>query len=74
VSAWAAGWVTPWTSAAWEFGCVTPFSHDGGNWAIEDGRMRLMTDVAAAAYTGGHAVADRHSNGASGQVLGCGPR
>ena len=42
-----------------EFGCVTPFSHDGGNWAIEDGRMRLMTDVAAAAYTGGHAVADQ---------------
>jgi ADP-ribosylglycohydrolase len=42
-----------------EFGCVTPFSHDGGNWAIEGGRMRLMTNVAAAAYTGGHAVGDQ---------------
>jgi ADP-ribosylglycohydrolase len=42
-----------------EFGCVTPFSHDGGNWAIEGGRMRLMTNVAAASYTGGHSVADQ---------------
>jgi len=49
---------------AFEFGCVTPFSHDGGNWGIEGGRMRLMTNVAAAAYTGGHAVGDQRVSAA----------
>lgn len=42
-----------------EFGCVTPFSHDGGNWSIASGRMHLMTHAAAASYTGGYAVADQ---------------
>lgn len=42
-----------------EFGCVTPFSHAGGNWGIEGGALRLMTHEACASYTGGHAVADQ---------------
>jgi len=42
-----------------EFGCVTPFSHDGGNWGKEGARMHLMTNVAAASYTGGHSVGDQ---------------
>lgn len=42
-----------------EFGCVTPFSHAGGNWAIEGSRLRLMTHEAAASYSGGHAVGDQ---------------
>lgn len=42
-----------------EFGCVTPFSHAGGNWAIEDSRLRLMTHEAATSYTGGHSVGDQ---------------
>jgi ADP-ribosylglycohydrolase len=44
---------------AFEFGSVTPFSHDGGRWTLEGGRMQLMTDQPALAYTGGHAVADQ---------------
>ncbi len=42
-----------------EFGCVTPFSHDGGSWSIEDGRLHLMTPSKAASYTGGYGVADQ---------------
>ncbi|MEI6877157.1 MAG: ADP-ribosylglycohydrolase family protein, partial [Spirochaetota bacterium] len=42
-----------------EFGCVTPFSHDGGRWTIEGGRMQLMTHENAASYTGGHSVGDQ---------------
>jgi ADP-ribosylglycohydrolase len=42
-----------------EFGCVTPFAHDKGNWAIEGGRMQLMSPERCASYTGGHAVADQ---------------
>jgi hypothetical protein len=42
-----------------EFGCVTPFSHNRGNWTIEQGRMHLMTPEACASYTGGHAVKDQ---------------
>jgi ADP-ribosylglycohydrolase len=42
-----------------EFGCVTPFSHDGGTWSIEEGRLQLMTPVAALSYTGGYKVADQ---------------
>jgi hypothetical protein len=41
-----------------EFGCVTPFSHDHGSWAIEGGRLRLMSHETCASYTGGHAVGD----------------
>jgi hypothetical protein len=42
-----------------EFGCVTPFSHDGGAWSIAEGRLHLMTHDRAASYTGGHAVGDQ---------------
>ena len=42
-----------------EFGCVTPFSHDGGTWSIESGRLHLMTPVQAASYTGGYRVGDQ---------------
>ncbi|GAB6277561.1 MAG: ADP-ribosylglycohydrolase family protein [Rectinema sp.] len=42
-----------------EFGCVTPFSHDGGTWSIEGGRLHLMTPVKAASYTGGYDVGDQ---------------
>jgi ADP-ribosylglycohydrolase len=42
-----------------EFGCVTPFSHDGGTWSIEEGRLQLMTPSAAASYTGGYRVGDQ---------------
>lgn len=42
-----------------EFGCVTPFSHDGGAWTIEEGRLHLMCYEAAASYSGGHAVGDQ---------------
>jgi hypothetical protein len=42
-----------------EFGCVTPFSHNRGNWTIDQGRMHLMTHEACASYTGGHAVTDQ---------------
>jgi ABC-type cobalt transport system substrate-binding protein len=42
-----------------EFGCVTPFSHDGGAWSIEGGRLHLMTPAKAASYTGGYGVADQ---------------
>ena len=42
-----------------EFACVTPFAHAGGAWAIEDGRLRVMTHEACASYTGGHAVRDQ---------------
>lgn len=42
-----------------EFGCVTPFSHDGGCWHIEEGRLHLMTPVQAASYTGGYRVGDQ---------------
>ncbi|HBK58272.1 MAG TPA: hypothetical protein DDZ37_02740 [Spirochaetaceae bacterium] len=42
-----------------EFGCVTPFSHDGGTWSIEGGLLHLMTPVKAATYTGGYGVADQ---------------
>jgi ADP-ribosylglycohydrolase len=42
-----------------EFGCVTPFSHDGGRWTLEAGRMHLMTNMAAASWTGGHSVGDQ---------------
>lgn len=43
-----------------EFGCVTPFSHDGGTWSIEGGRLHLMTPVKAASYTGGYDVGDQN--------------
>jgi ADP-ribosylglycohydrolase len=42
-----------------EFGCVTPFSHDGGAWTMEEGRLHLMCYEAAFSYSGGHAVADQ---------------
>ena len=42
-----------------EFGCVTPFAHDHGSWAIEGGRLRLMSHEACASYTGGHGVGDQ---------------
>lgn len=42
-----------------EFGCVTPFSHDGGSWSIEGGRLQLMTPVKAFSYTGGYAARDQ---------------
>jgi ADP-ribosylglycohydrolase len=42
-----------------EFGCITPFSHDGGRWTLEEGRMQLMTDVPATSYTGGYGVEDQ---------------
>ena len=42
-----------------EFGCVTPFSHDGGAWSIGEGKLRLMTPTKAASYTGGYRVADQ---------------
>lgn len=42
-----------------EFGSVTPFSHQGGLWTLLSGRMHLMTDVPALAYTGGYAVRDQ---------------
>jgi len=42
-----------------EFGCVTPFSHDGGSWSLEAGRLHLMTPVRAASYTGGYKVGDQ---------------
>ncbi len=44
---------------ALEFGCVTPFSHDKGNWTIEGARMHLMTHEKCASYTGGYAVRDQ---------------
>lgn len=44
---------------AFEFGSVTPFSHDGGRWTLQDGRMHLMTAEPALSYTGGHAVRDQ---------------
>ena len=42
-----------------EFGCVTPFSHDGGSWSIGEGKLRLMTPTKASSYTGGYRVADQ---------------
>jgi len=42
-----------------EFGCVTPFSHDGGSWSMGEGKLRLMTPTKAASYTGGYRVADQ---------------
>ena len=42
-----------------EFGCVTPFSHDGGTWSIEEGRLQLMTPSPAASYSGGYRVGDQ---------------
>lgn len=42
-----------------EFGCVTPFSHTGGRWTIEDSRMHLMSSEPCASYTGGHSVGDQ---------------
>lgn len=42
-----------------EFGSVTPFSHEGGTWSIEDGRLHLMTPTMAAAYTGGYRVSNQ---------------
>jgi len=42
-----------------EFGCVTPFSHDGGSWSLEAGRLHVMTPVRAASYTGGYKVGDQ---------------
>ena len=42
-----------------EFGCATPFSHDGGSWSIGGGKLRLMTPTRAASYTGGFRVADQ---------------
>ncbi len=42
-----------------EFGCVTPFSHNRGNWTIDHGMMHLMTHEPCASYTGGHAVKDQ---------------
>lgn len=50
-----------------EFGSVTPFSHEGGTWSIENNRLHLMTPTRAAAYTGGYRVANQKvgSNGHS---------
>jgi len=42
-----------------EFGCVTPFSHEGGCWSIDGGKLHLMTPVPAASYTGGYKVGDQ---------------
>ncbi|MFH2113716.1 MAG: ADP-ribosylglycohydrolase family protein, partial [Spirochaetota bacterium] len=42
-----------------EFGCVTPFSHAGGRWTIEDSRLHLMSSEPCASYTGGHSVGDQ---------------
>jgi hypothetical protein len=42
-----------------EFGSVTPFSHEGGTWSIENNRLHLMTPTRAAAYTGGYRVANQ---------------
>jgi len=42
-----------------EFGCVTPFSHDGGSWGMEAGRLHVMTPTRAASYTGGYKVGDQ---------------
>ncbi len=39
-----------------EFGCVTPFSHDGGSWSVEEGRLHLMTPARAFSWTGGYRV------------------
>lgn len=47
------------TAQSVDFGCVTPFSHDHGSWALEGGRLRLMSHEAAASYTGGHGVGDQ---------------
>ncbi|HEY9054531.1 MAG TPA: ADP-ribosylglycohydrolase family protein [Rectinemataceae bacterium] len=44
---------------ALEFGCVTPFSHEGGSWSLESGRLQLMTPSEGASYTGGYRVADQ---------------
>lgn len=42
-----------------EFGCVTPFSHEGGTWSLEAGRLHLMTPSRAFSYTGGYRVGDQ---------------
>ena len=42
-----------------EFGCVTPFSHDGGTWSLDAGKLQVMTPVRAASYTGGYKVGDQ---------------
>ena len=42
-----------------EFGCVTPFSHEGGCWSIDGGRLHLMTPARSASYTGGYKVGDQ---------------
>ncbi len=55
-----------------EFGCVTPFSHDGGSWSLEAGRLHLMTPVRAASYTGGYRWAISES-GQSGPLAGRSP-
>ena len=54
-----AGYTIDIAKQAVEFGCVTPFSHNRGNWTIDQGRMHLMTHEACASYTGGHAVKDQ---------------
>jgi ADP-ribosylglycohydrolase len=42
-----------------EFSCVTPFSHEGGTWSLEQGRLQLMTPVKASSYTGGYRAGDQ---------------
>lgn len=43
-----------------EFGCVTPFSHNGGGlWNIQEGKLHLMTPAQAASYMGGYRIKDQ---------------
>lgn len=54
-----------------EFGCVTPFSHNGGGlWNIQEGKLHLMTPAQAASYTGGYRVEDQRIHAAITPVAG----
>lgn len=43
---------------SYEFGSVTPFSHNNGTWSIESGKMKCTSEGSCEAYTGNYYMKD----------------